>query len=79
MTISSNSSAGPEGPSIAIGAALASGIGHRLSLTKEQRRILVACGAAAGLAALFNASLVGAFFAMEVLLKEMNPKKFALL
>lgn len=78
VTISSNGSAGPEGPSIAIGAALASGVAHRLSLTNEQRRVLVACGAAAGLAALFNASLVGAFFAMEVLLKEMNPKKFAM-
>jgi CIC family chloride channel protein len=78
ITISSNGSAGPEGPSIAIGAALASGTAHRLSFTKERRKVLVACSAAAGLAALFNASLVGALFAMEVLLKEMNPKKFAL-
>jgi CIC family chloride channel protein len=79
ITIGSNGSAGPEGPSAAIGAAVASGITHKLSLSKEQRRILVACGAAAGLAALFNATLVGAFFAMEVLLKDINPKKFALI
>jgi CIC family chloride channel protein len=78
VTISSHGSAGPEGPSAAIGAALSAGIAHRLRLTDEHRRLLVACGAAAGLAALFNASLVGAFFALEVLLKEVNPKKTAL-
>ncbi|HXB15915.1 MAG TPA: chloride channel protein [Solirubrobacteraceae bacterium] len=50
------------------GAALASTLGERAGLPEWQRRLLVACGAGAGMAAVYNIPLGGALFALEVLL-----------
>jgi len=50
------------------GAALASALGERARLPEWQRRLLVACGAGAGMAAVYNVPLGGALFALEVLL-----------
>lgn len=79
VTIGSGGSAGPEGPAIQIGAALGSGIGQWLRLSVDDLRTLVACGGATGLAALYNAPLGGTFFAIEVLLEEIRPQRFALI
>ena len=79
VTIGSGGSAGPEGPAIQIGAALGSGIGQWFGLPLDQLRTLLACGAATGLAALYNAPLGGTFFAIEVLLEEIRPQRFALI
>ena len=68
LTIGSGGSVGREGPVIQIGAALGSLIGQAAQVTKEHRRTLVGCGAAAGIAATFNAPMAGAFFALEVIL-----------
>lgn len=79
LTIGSGGSAGPEGPAIQIGAALASGIGQWFRLSPAELRTLLACGAATGLAALYNAPLAGTLFAIEVLLEEIHPQRFALI
>lgn len=79
VTIGSGGSAGPEGPAIQIGAALGSGIGQWFHLPLDDLRTLLACGAATGLAALYNAPLGGTFFAIEVLLEEIRPQRFALI
>ncbi len=50
------------------GAAVASGLCERLGIPRWQRRLLVACGAGAGMAAVYNVPLGGALFALEVLL-----------
>jgi H+/Cl- antiporter ClcA len=50
------------------GAALASSLSERAGLPVWQRRLLVACGAGAGMAAVYNVPLGGALFALEVLL-----------
>lgn len=50
------------------GAAIASTLGDRAGLPEWQRRLLVACGAGAGMAAVYNVPLGGALFALEVLL-----------
>jgi chloride channel protein, CIC family len=50
------------------GAAVASRLSDRVGLPSEQRRLLVACGAGAGMAAVYNVPLGGALFALEVLL-----------
>jgi len=50
------------------GAAVASGLCERFGLPRWQRRLLVACGAGAGMAAVYNVPLGGALFALEVLL-----------
>jgi CIC family chloride channel protein len=68
ITIGSGGSVGREGPVVQIGAALGSVLGGNLGLSREQRRNLVGCGAAAGIAATFNAPIAAAFFALEVIL-----------
>src|SRR5579883_791875 len=62
VTIGSGGSAGPEGPIIAIGAALASGLGQLLHLPPRRLRVLLAAGAAAGLAGMYRAPLTVAAF-----------------
>src|SRR5579883_94799 len=79
VTIGSGGSAGPEGPIIQIGAALASGAGQMFRISAVRLRLLVACGAGAGLAGMYHAPLTGAAFAAEVLLEELEPRSFSLL
>jgi len=67
LTIGTGGSVGREGPIVQIGAALGSTMGQLLRLPAEQIRTLAACGAAAGIAAVFNAPIAGAFFALEVI------------
>lgn len=68
LTIGSGGSVGREGPIVQIGSALGSAIGQLLRLPARQVRTLVGCGAAAGIAATFNAPIAGALFAAEVIL-----------
>jgi CIC family chloride channel protein len=68
LTIGTGGSAGREGPIVQIGAAIGSVIGQLLRLPPRQMRTLVGCGAAAGIAATFNAPIAGALFAAEVIL-----------
>ncbi len=65
--IGTGGSAGREGPIVQVGSTLGSTIGQLLRLSEERVRNLVACGAAAGVAATFNAPIAGVAFAMEVL------------
>lgn len=68
LCIGTGGSAGREGPIIQVGSALGSSIGQILKLSDERVRNLVACGAAAGIAATFNAPIAGVVFAVEVLM-----------
>lgn len=68
ITIGSGNSAGSEGPIAQIGAGLGSTLGQRYKLSKGEINILVATGASAGIAAVFNAPLGGALFGIEILL-----------
>jgi chloride channel protein, CIC family len=70
--IGSGGSAGREGPIVQVGAALGSTIGQFLHLSENRIRNLVACGAAAGIAATFNAPIAGVIFAMEIILGELH-------
>lgn len=65
LAIGSGQSLGPEDPSLQIGAALASGLGRRLELSREKLRLLAPVGAAAGLAAAFNAPISAVLFVIE--------------
>ncbi len=76
-TIGSGGSAGQEGPSVQIGAGVASLVGSILKLGQENRRLLVAVGAAGGISAVFNAPLTGAFFALEVVLRRFTVRNFS--
>ena len=77
LTLGSGGSAGREAPIVQIGAALGSTIGQRLHLPARQLRTLVACGSAAGIAAIFNAPIAGALFAVEVILADFAAAQLA--
>jgi CIC family chloride channel protein len=68
ITIGADGSVGREGPIALIGAAFGSSVGQLLRLGDQYTSLLVACGAAAGIGATFNAPIAGALFGMEVVL-----------
>lgn len=70
--IGSGGSAGREGPIVQVGAALGSTIAQKLNFSESKVRNLVACGAAAGISATFNAPITGVLFAVEILLGELS-------
>lgn len=77
LSIGSGASVGPEDPSVQIGANLGSALGQKLGLGDEYVRLLVAAGAASGIAAAFNAPIAGVFFALEVILGEFTTSAFS--
>ena len=70
LCIGTGGSVGREGPIVQIGSALASAFGQRVRMPENRMRILVACGAAGGIAATFNAPITGVFFGVEIILRE---------
>jgi CIC family chloride channel protein len=76
LCIGTGGSAGREGPIVQVGSALGSALGQVLRLSDERIKNLVACGAAAGIAATFNAPIAGVAFAIEVLLSGLQVKMF---
>ncbi len=70
LCIGSGGSVGREGPIVQIGSAIGSSLGQMLGFRDDQMRILVGCGAAAGIAATFNAPMAGAIFALEIILAD---------
>ncbi len=65
LAIGSGQSLGPEDPSLQMGAGIASAIGRRLNLSQEKIRLIAPVGAAAGLAAAFNAPISAVLFVIE--------------
>ncbi|XUL94008.1 chloride channel protein [Streptomyces galilaeus] len=76
LTIGSGGSVGREGPIVQIGSALGSTLGRVTKVTEGRLKLLVACGAAGGIAATFNAPLAGVFFAMELILGTFTAEAF---
>ncbi|MDO0939052.1 chloride channel protein [Streptomyces sp. DG2A-72] len=76
LTIGSGGSVGREGPIVQIGSALGSTLGRVAQVTEGRMKLLVACGAAGGIAATFNAPLAGVFFAMELILGTFSAEAF---
>ncbi|OBF58617.1 chloride channel protein [Mycobacterium sp. 852002-53434_SCH5985345] len=72
LCIGTGGSVGREGPIVQIGAALASGLGQWVRMPENRLRVLVACGAAGGISATFNAPITGVFFAVELILRELS-------
>ena len=65
LAIGSGHSLGPEDPSLQIGACIASALGRRLHISRERMRLIAPVGAAAGLAAAFNAPISAVLFVIE--------------
>lgn len=76
ITIAFGGSVGREGPIVQIGSAVGSSVGQFLGVSRKQVKNLVACGAAAGIAATFNAPIAAVFFAQEVILKKFTYWSF---
>jgi CIC family chloride channel protein len=72
VCIGGGGSVGREGPIVQIGSALASTLGQLVRMSEGRLRVVVACGAAAGISATFNAPLTGLFFGFEIVLKEFS-------
>ncbi|MBW4680951.1 MAG: chloride channel protein [Microcoleus vaginatus WJT46-NPBG5] len=72
LAVGSGLTLGRQGPTVQIGAALAAGIGRLIPTSPDYRRQLIACGAAAGLAAGFNAPIAGVLFVVEELLYDIS-------
>ncbi|HNE93120.1 MAG: chloride channel protein [Chitinophagaceae bacterium] len=67
---------GAEGPIIATGGALGSTLGQILKITPNERKILLASGATAGMSAIFGSPIAAIFLAIELLLFEFSPRSF---
>ncbi len=78
LTIGGGGSVGREGPIVQIGSALGSTLGRGVRVPEPRVRVLVACGAAGGIAATFNAPLAGVFFAMELILADFTGQAFGM-
>lgn len=76
LTVGLGGSAGLESPMVTTGAAIGSNYARTYKLTYKDRTLLLACGAAAGIAAAFNAPIAGVLFALEVLLADVTISVF---
>lgn len=71
-TLASGIPLGPEGPSIAVGAGIASVLGRRLGLSTERVRSLIPVGAAAAIAAAFNTPIAAVLFSLEEIVGDLH-------
>lgn len=77
ITIGSGGSAGQEGPIVHIGAALGSKLAQYFRLSSDRTKVLVGCGAAGGISAIFNAPIAGVLFSLEVILGDFRIQTFS--
>ncbi|MBW2602738.1 MAG: chloride channel protein [Deltaproteobacteria bacterium] len=77
ISIGSGSSVGREGPIVQIGASIGSTLARVLKVPRDREKTMVGCGAAAGIAATFNAPIAGVLFAIEVLLGDFGLSTFS--
>jgi CIC family chloride channel protein len=77
VTIGTGGSVGREGPIVQVGSDLGSTIGQFFKMPSKRLKTLVGCGAAAGIAAAFNAPIAGALFAVEIILMDFSVAQFS--
>ena len=77
LCIGTGGSVGREGPIVQIGSAIGSSLGQILKVSGDRIRTLVGCGAAAGIAATFNAPIAGSMFALEIILGDFALTTFS--
>ncbi|MGB2990157.1 MAG: chloride channel protein [Candidatus Zixiibacteriota bacterium] len=77
ICIGSGGSAGREGPIVQIGSAIGSTVGQMFKMSGDRVKVLVGCGAAAGISATFNAPIAGVLFALEIILGDFTMYAFS--
>ncbi len=78
LCIGAGGSVGREGPIVQIGSAIGSSLAQVTRLAGQETRLLVACGAAGGISATFNAPIAGVFFALELILRDFQTRSFGI-
>ncbi len=76
LTVGLGGSTGLESPIVSTGAAIGSNFARAYTLSYKERTVLLACGAAAGIAAAFNSPIAGVLFAIEVVLTDISLTAF---
>lgn len=76
LTLAFGGSVGFEAPIVVTGSAWGSGVARFFRLDFRSRTLLIGCGTAAGISAIFNAPIAGVIFAMEVILPEISTARF---
>jgi CIC family chloride channel protein len=79
LCIGTGGSVGREGPIVQIGSALGSSIGQWLRVPPTRLVLMVACGAAGGISATFNAPIAGVLFGLELILRAFSAEAFGVL
>jgi CIC family chloride channel protein len=77
VCIGSGGSVGREGPIVQIGSSIGSTVAQFFKVSRTQQKTLVGCGAAAGIAATFNAPIAGVLFSLEILLGDFGLTAFS--
>ncbi|BCS86779.1 chloride channel protein [Pseudodesulfovibrio sediminis] len=77
VTIGSGGSVGREGPMVQIGASIGSSVGQMFHTPSVHMKTMVGCGAAAGIAATFNAPIAGVLFALEIIIGDFGVMQFS--
>ncbi|WP_018123767.1 chloride channel protein [Desulfovibrio oxyclinae] len=77
VTIGSGGSVGREGPMVQIGSSIGSSIGQVFKVPSRHMRTMIGCGAAAGIAATFNAPIAGVLFALEIIIGDWGMTSFS--
>jgi len=77
ICIGSGGSAGREGPIVQIGSAIGSSIGQVFQMSPGRVKVLVGCGAAAGISSVFNAPIAGVIFSLEIILGDFAIRTFS--
>ncbi len=73
IAIAGGLSLGRGGPSVQLGSCVAEGVSQKMSHSRREKKILMASGTSAGLAAAFNAPIAGVTFALEEIFKHFSP------
>jgi CIC family chloride channel protein len=76
ICIGAGGSVGREGPIVQIGSAIGSSLGQAFRVPDSRLRLLVACGAAGGISATFNAPIAGVMFGLELILRDFEAESF---
>jgi CIC family chloride channel protein len=76
LTVGLGGSTGLESPIVSTGAAVGANYARAYTLSYKERTVLLACGSAAGIAAVFNAPIAGVLFAIEVVLTDISLTAF---
>ncbi len=76
ITVGFGGSVGLEAPIVVTGSAIGSNVGQFVHLDYKKRTLLIGCGAAGAIAAIFNSPIAGVIFAIEVILNEVKISKF---